>query len=443
MRPEKEKWWDLFGILAEIYQLPSGRGPLNLGTRRVDAALFFTLLATTLRDNALILGERGTGKTTLARLICSLISGLPFEFFEIAQLRVNPELTLETMIGAPDLGELNQGRIKVIWTNFVKSPYKIIDELFRLPPGKASILLQGLDTGIWTYCGQHLNTGKVPAISAANYADAGSFEVIPPLLDRLQVAVEMGYRGPRHALRVAEGGSIEEKAETLGLNEHLEEAISAAEKPGEEGVKALRALGEEIKKEREKQGIPVLYEAELREMKALIEALPVDQTAREYSQFLISLLSGCPKKGMKRANEPCPSTCEFLDSPCSWVQTGASVRACQALFRYAKAVAWLTGFEKVKLDDFVVVAPYILWHRCAFHSVLKDRFQRDQRSSPWDLFVTQRFVAKVLEIYEREGEAARILLTQGAPESFGVKANEIKNPVLLDIILEVAREGVG
>ena len=72
-----EKWWNLFELLAEIYQLPGGRGPVNLGARRVDPALFFTLLAATLRDNALILGERGTGKTTLARLACSLISGLP------------------------------------------------------------------------------------------------------------------------------------------------------------------------------------------------------------------------------------------------------------------------------------------------------------------------------------------------------------------------------
>lgn len=437
----RTKWWALYDLLADLVQIPGGRGPLNLGPRRVDPALFFPLLGVCLADRVLLLGERGTGKSTLARIICALVGGLPVDFLDIAQLRVNPELTLEMMIAAPDLAELNQGRLKVLWSVFAKCPYKIVDELFRLPPGKASIFLQGLDTGTWSYLSSHLRTGLVPVVATGNYADAGSYEAIPPLLDRFSIGVELGYRGPRHALRVAQGDPLEARARGYGLNERFDEAVAAASQPGEEAVNALRVLGEKVKRERAQKGLPVLYEPELVALREVVHAMPLTPEAQGYGVFLFSLLAACSKRGMKRSVEPCPQTCQFFETPCSWVQNGASVRAFQAIIRYGQALAWLIDEEKLSARCMTLAAPYAIWHRTTFNPALADKLQ-DERSSPWNLYVAQLFASKVFEIYQAEGAMAQEL-SLSKLNGLGLKLGEVKNPVFLDLLLEESREREG
>ena len=145
-------------------------------------------------SNLLLIGEPGHGKTTLARLMSCLTSELPIDFIDHAMIKGHPDQTWEGMIARPDYGQLNTGVEKVIWSSSMYPRRMIIDEFNRLPAGKQALFLNALQTGRFDYLNDtFMNEGALYA--TANHQDDGNGIIIPPILDRFALALELGWQG--------------------------------------------------------------------------------------------------------------------------------------------------------------------------------------------------------------------------------------------------------
>src|SRR5690606_27298599 len=107
-----------------------------------------------------------------------------------SSIKGHPELSFEQLIGRPDLGLLNTGKEKVLWSDFIQSPSKVIDEINRIPESKQNILLTGMQNNSWSFLNDYFISKESAWFATANYKDSGNFSIIPPLLDRFDLCLE-------------------------------------------------------------------------------------------------------------------------------------------------------------------------------------------------------------------------------------------------------------
>ena len=138
----------------------------------------------------MLFGEYGFGKTTSAEYVAALMDALPREVVWASEIRGHPEQTEEKMVARPDLGKLNAGVEKVLWSYFVLNPTKIVDEFNRLPASKQNILLDGIESGNWKYLSDLVQTGDFTLFATCNYEYLGNSALIEPVLDRFDIATE-------------------------------------------------------------------------------------------------------------------------------------------------------------------------------------------------------------------------------------------------------------
>jgi len=430
MSEMRNRIWELYHFLAKICNLGND---LELGKHPVNTPLLLQLLAGILGEGVVIYGEPGTGKTSTACLVASILSGIPFSFYQAFQLRCNPELTLEHMLGRPHLGALSRGEEEVVWSYWAKAPVKVVDELPRMPPGKQNMLLQGLEIGIWTYLNQNISTGRdTPVYATANYPDPGSYEVVPPLLDRFSVGVELGYPGALRAVAVADGDTIQEKAQRWGLDEYWHEAVEAASKPNQEGHQALLELAErKIKPFREAKDLPVLYRREIEAIRREIVRKPFSKAAAVFREYLVSRMSFCENFKQKRSNESCPRGCEYFDSTCSWVTAAPSARVNRHIRVYAQALTWLRGSRWVLPEDIARVAPFCIWHRVRFNRHAIEAVKGEKRADPLLLHLSRKLVNALKDEFEEE---KAFLLELRKARTGSVNPKEVKNLYYRDLL---------
>ena len=163
---------DLYDFIGEHLYL--NRPDLDLSGEKLNSTLLLSLLTALIGGKALIIGEPGLGKTTSAEYIASLLYRIPLGVIWGSEVAGHPEQTEEKIIGRPDLGKLNQGEERVVWSNFVQLPVKIIDEINRLPETKQSLILDGVDRGNWEYLNQLLLHEEYCLFATANYQDPGT-----------------------------------------------------------------------------------------------------------------------------------------------------------------------------------------------------------------------------------------------------------------------------
>ena len=107
------------------------------------------------RGTMLLYGGHGGGKTTLSKYLGQIFCHLSKDEIEDCILRGHPQLTEEKILGNLDFAELTgnkkltDDKIHVVWNDFVKSEWKIIDEVNRISPYAQNILLSLLAEG---YC---------------------------------------------------------------------------------------------------------------------------------------------------------------------------------------------------------------------------------------------------------------------------------------------------
>jgi MoxR-like ATPase len=138
-------------------KLHLGRADLSIGKFRVNAQLFFCIANACMRNKAILLyGGMGANKTTLVNLLGASFTGQPYSDVENLMVNGHPEQTEEKMVGfidprqwiAPEGADL-----KVLWTPWARSRWKVINEINRFPSGKQNLFLEILQKRKIGYAG--------------------------------------------------------------------------------------------------------------------------------------------------------------------------------------------------------------------------------------------------------------------------------------------------
>ena len=207
------------------------RDDFEANGQRYNSALLFGTLTELSKGNMLLFGEYGGGKTTSAEYLNAVFNGLPLDLVKRVAIRGNPQLTEEKMIGRPHYGKMHLGEEDVVWQHFVLVGPKIFDEFNRIPESNQAVVLNGVDRGEWNYLNDFVSTGRQPFFATCNYADRGNNGLIPPILDRFDVAVEAGFPGVMNALHIAQDYH-NDKDQVLRNPELTRKALAVLKKEG-------------------------------------------------------------------------------------------------------------------------------------------------------------------------------------------------------------------
>ena len=257
---------------------------------KYNSALLFSTLTALNNGKILLFGEYGGGKTTSSEYVLSLFRGIPLDILQSAQIRGHPELTEEKTVGRPDLAKMNRGiGEEVVWEFFPLLPGHIIDEINRIPESKQSIILEGVGRGIWRYLREIIFTGKTPLFATNNYADKGNMELIPPMKDRFDVAVESRFPGVEHSLDIMLDyeNPLDERLRNEDISAQMREAL-------QDGRTARERLAPLLEQYRghlaQSLGVETLSAAELRQISEEIRATPLDQQATMLMRVLMRMV---------------------------------------------------------------------------------------------------------------------------------------------------------
>ncbi len=318
------------------------------GVFRIPLVAGFVLLNALVGNGAMLLwGGYGYGKTMLIKYLGRLLTSTPLEEIEASILRANPQLIEEKIVGRLHLGRLiKEGEEEVVWRRFIKSFWKIIDEINRLSPSAQDVILSLLGEGIVKYFDSVFVSRKYVLYATLNPRDVGTFPLSMPLLDRFGIAV------------VVKSPLLDDMNEIVLLPDD----------------KVL------------KKSIPaVLSIDELVNVWAYVEAMPIEPVAQMFISVLAKEISLCDRVDKETGIfvEVGPKICtgcpfENLDTVCKYVYTPLSVRAQKDLAKYSKALAWLLGLKSVPLSVVVTIAPYVIWHRLRFSDKYLEEFGFDR-----------------------------------------------------------------
>jgi len=353
-----------------------------------NSALLFGTLTELNRGKMLLFGEYGGGKTTSAEYLNSIFNGLPLDLVKRLAIRGNPQLTEEKMVGRPHYGKMHQGQEDVVWQHFVLVGPKIFDEFNRLPESNQSIVLNGVDRGEWNYLNDFISTGKQPFFATCNYADRGNNVLIPPILDRFDVAVESKFPGVANVLHIAQDyhNDKDSALSNPALTRKALQILNSG-KSYEDIQKELETIVGEHEESLRNKGFEVLSVKDRERIENEIRSVPLDRDAEQYFAFLVAETNTSPKYGQKRSIDP--ATAEHgLYLQASFVGSG-SRREEKSIVRYAKSLAWLQDHNEVNLEHISQVAPYVLWHRVKWTPEAENLFRDNNRVDPLDLYITK------------------------------------------------------
>jgi len=396
----QDKVKGLYNRIGDEFYL--NRNDLEVNGKRYNSALLFGTLTELNRGNMLLFGEYGGGKTTSAEYLQSVFNGLPLDLVKRVAIRGNPQLTEEKMVGRPHYGKMHQGKEDVVWQHFVQIGPKIFDEFNRLPESNQAVVLNGVDRGEWNYLNDYISNEREPFFATCNYADRGNNRLIPPILDRFDIAVESKFPGVANALYIAQDYH-NDKDKILNNPELTRKTLGILNsgKPQAEVQKELEAIVQEHESVLRDKDFSVLSREDKERIEQEVRAVPFDKDAEQYFAFLVAEMNTSPKYGQKRSIDPA-TTENGLYLQSSFVGSG-SRREEKSIVRYAQSLAWLQNQDEVNLDHVAQVAPYVLWHRMRWTPETQNTFKENDRNDPLDLYITKN------------------LLGDGTNEMFGVK----------------------
>lgn len=388
----QDKVKGLYGRISQDFYL--NRDDFEASGERFNSALLFGTLTELNKGNMLLYGEYGGGKTTSAEYLNAVFNGLPLDLVKMVAIRGNPQETKETIIGNPDYGLMNTGdrtwSYNPMWTHWSMIGPKIIDEFNRIPESNQATVLNIVDRGDIDYLRGHIHNGKHPFFATCNYADRGNNNLIPPILDRFDVAVESKFPGVANALHIAQDyhNDKNRELENPELTRRILNVLNSG-KPYDEVQKELEEMLGEHREVLLKRDFPILTEEDRERVEQEIRKVPFDRNAEQYLAFLVAEMNTSPKYGQKRSiDNPEGDRQHGLYLQTSFVGSG-SRREDKSLVRYAKSLAWLQNQDEVNLDHITNVAPYVLWHRIKWTPETEQTFRDFDRDDPLDLHITK------------------------------------------------------
>jgi len=300
---------------------------------------------------------------------------------EKAILRGHQQLTEEKMLGSLNFKQIlspnlipEDGDIQVKWNDFVKSEWKIIDEINRLSPYAQNILLSLLAEGVVKYQNQSYPIGDFTVFATMNPPDEGNEILPPPFMDRFALALPITM--PDHST-----------LQTIGkIDESEKNDFSFALDNG-----VLIDIKDEVSK--------IKYDSDAEELinNIVSEYRLCDRIVKEASDS-ITVDNGLCTNG---------SECRYFTTelPCGKIKQPLSVRVKQDLYKYGKALAWFLGSEKVKTIHIKALAPYMIWHRSKLSKQyisnnIKDNFNNNKFSVNANLEGTKEIVSLISDKFE-------------------------------------------
>ncbi|GIU69703.1 MAG: hypothetical protein KatS3mg002_0939 [Candidatus Woesearchaeota archaeon] len=388
----QQKVWNIYSYIKDNVYLC--RSDIVIDNYPINSTLLFGIMTSLVNGKQLIYGEYGLGKTTSSENIICMLYSFPKEVVLASSLKGTPEQTEEKMIARPHLGDLNKGIENVIWSDFVLIGPKIIDELNRMPPSKQNILLEGTDRGIWKYLNDFLKNDSLAIYSTSNYKDSGNTDVIPPLLDRFDVAVESkhpGINNLRYRRSVPRGDDLYDKEIADKMF-----SIMSVEKDYAKLNNQIRDLRSEYHKRLvERINVDLLSLDEQEEARREILNMRVGKDGNLFYDIIISELASCQVFGQKRSNEQCKTGCHYSNYLCNKVSNCLSVRSDTSLKNYSAALAWLFGKSEVESEHLAIVLPYVIWHKTQFKKEYLSQFEEEERKDPLHLHVAKKSVEQM------------------------------------------------
>ncbi|MBN2052849.1 AAA family ATPase [Candidatus Woesearchaeota archaeon] len=415
---------------------------LNIGKDAFNSTLLFGLLTSINKGKQLLMGEYGGGKTTSSEHLLSMIYGIPKRVLISSTLKGNPEITQEKLTGRLNLGELNQGVEKVVWSFFVTLEPKIIDEFNRIPESKQNLLLEGMDRGNWQYLNEMIPNGDIPIFATINYKDSGNTKLVEAAVDRFELAVESKHPGVNNMRLIRQSFSKKSASDKVLEDHETEKKMYSAmlsSKPYHEKRNDIIPLQEAFKKIIEKRaGIELLSSDELALILEEIKRTPVGREADLFLDMLVSEMYSCMKFGQKRSNEECVANCHYQNLLCGKKTNCDSVRTAFAEVKYAKSLAWLLGDKEAGIQHLTAVLPYILWHKMRFLPSYASQFKEDSREDALPLYVTKKAVHDLTQRFSKQKDAQQRMFDLMKAEKFAEAkklASEVDHPVFRDYLV--------
>lgn len=288
------------------------------------------------RGTMLLYGGHGGGKTTLSKYLGQIFCHLSKDQIEDCILRGHPQLTEEKILGNLDFAELTgnkdltDGKIDVVWNEFVKSEWKIIDEVNRISPYAQNILLSLLAESTVKYQNQALSVPKFSLYATMNPKDEGNTTLSLPFLDRFAIALPMTMPD----------------------------------------YDSFSTIGKKDKSMRSDDLSSYLPSFNLNEAQEQVRAITYTEEAELFINFIIASYRICERIS-KESNESITvdkNLCDgcHMNAPqkvCNKIKQPLSVRVKEDLYRYGKALAWFLGYTEVSTEHISILAPFMIWHR--------------------------------------------------------------------------------
>jgi MoxR-like ATPase len=443
-----------------------------LAEESYNSPLLFALLTSVLRNGTMILyGSPGSGKTTSAEFVGAFVHGRlleevfgdgqggfrVMEAIHEATIHGHQELTDEKMIGRPHLGRLmSQGEEHVIPRKFMLSPFRMVDEVNRLTPGRTNNLLEMMDRGFSVYGDSKIYAAEGVTFLTANFRDLASSDLTPPFLDRIDVGVFAPTLNP-YFLDMAGGGDDRK------LTGDEEAYVSRLR--GQTAVELTGGDFEDIREQiaavkLEPEALYILYNFISELNGCALASTDIERKSKGFAWFVK------PPVLCAQVNDGAPAGrghlggCHYhnTENICYMTENEVSVRAGKTIERYARALAWFRGRQTAGLEEIEAVVPYVLW----FKLIPTDRawaehpeFMNDRIAMVQHLFDASRnhylksrgmikTLDGVLELYESSlrNEAADPGLVLEALDSLKRYDSPAKYPIatmLRQVYLEITR----
>ncbi len=408
VRLRKSVWKAINLIQANQLHVHSRTFEIKLSTKNKktlpEILTICVLNALTPNSAMLLIGGHGGGKTSLVKILGRMFTGLSLHQVEEGIIRGHPQLTEEKMIGTLKIAKLlKEGTEEVVWRDFIKQFWKIVDEVNRLTPYAQDILLSLLAEGRVKYYDAVMEIPQYCLYATINPQDVGTFDLSLPFLDRFGIAIPI----------------------TMPTSHDLSIILDSQDEKYH-GYDELVQVPQ------------VLNIPDLMEIWYYVDRVKASREVDDLIHAIVREFSLCDRvdKGNAERLKPGAGLCagchfDVAESICNKTESILSVRVAKDLLRYSKALTWLCDLSEVTPNIVLAVAPYVVMHRSRFvdRELNKDPFFGDKLAFARHLIehVRKKFLNRA-DCYDvvqkfREGK--------GDPADFKSLTNYEKNDLIV------------
>ncbi|MBN1968220.1 MAG: AAA family ATPase [Candidatus Delongbacteria bacterium] len=381
----RDKIWEIHDYIATSYYV--NHPNMKLGDQIGIDVIIFLLACGVMKKNILLTGNYGLGKTSSAQAVASVLYSLPLEIVKESVVYGHPHLTEEKIVGRLDFSKISSEE-KVIFSFFSQIPsIKIIDELNRIPEGTQNMLLNSVESGNFIYLNDSISGDKYPFVATANYRDEGNTDIVPPLLDRFDVSVEVKY--PSYfGSAIKETQKNKKLLENKQLAKHLAEIFRSQDDYSNK-IEKINLLKDQFS---ELNSI-ALNGSELDKIYDVVSIFKFTLKAELLiSSFFDYMNSVLKIKGNSRSNH----NEKYLFNE---IKNNFSVRSSvESIISISKFISFMAGENEVSVDTVLLTLPYVLIHRTEFTDS-KISISEDFSADSYMMFRVKKLVT---EFYNRE-----------------------------------------